>query len=113
VIQNGWLNIFENFRWCHDFNIKYIVCRIHDHIPDRECPKWIFIIFAEEKTYNAQHPFLSMKYNKYFGIYIIPVSIRVVIIYKKYISVIQNISSKTLEQDLKVRLLLFINKCLK
>ena len=67
----------------------------------------------KKSTINAQYPQkLCMKYNKYFkhnpNAFFQLVRV-VIIIYKKYISVLQNISSKTLEQCNDY---FCINKCL-
>ena len=75
----------------------------------QRCPESL----QKKSTINAQYPQkLCMKYNKYFkhnpNAFFQLVRV-VIIIYKKYISVIQNISSKTLEQCNDY---FCINKCL-
>ena len=62
MIQNGWLNIFENFRWFQVTNFKYVVVPISWSNSIRQCP-----VEALEKLIMPIIPIcLCLKYNKYF-----------------------------------------------
>ena len=112
MIQNGWLNVFENFQllWCQDLLIKYALADSWSNFSTmpKECVSWCADDhdarrLQKKSTINAQYPQkLCMKYNKYFkhnpNAFFLQLVRVVIIIYKKYISVIQNISSKTWER---------------
>ena len=131
MIQNGWLNVFENFQllWCQDLLIKYAVADSWS-ISFQQCPKSVFRgehgVRGHDNGHNdAQRVFrrnqqlmpsipksyvwsITNTLNIIRMLFFQLVRV-VIIIYKKYISVIQNISSKTLEQCNDY---FCINKCL-
>jgi len=111
---------FLFFQQCPKCVRVNMVCKVvnmtmpdHDQMPRDTCPETHAQRdtcpderLQKKSTSNARYPQkLCMKYNKYFKhnpkcfFQLVRV---VIIIYKKYISVIQNISSKTLEQHLNV-----------
>ena len=76
MIQNGWLNVFENFQllWCQDLLIKYALADSwsNSSTMPKECVSWCADDhdarrLQKKSTINAQYPQkLCMKYNKYF-----------------------------------------------